>query len=39
MSCQGAYTFEVALKHSHKVILVMDLPRWEVLEPGSSGVQ
>jgi hypothetical protein len=31
--------FEVPLKHSHQVILVVDLSRWEVLEPGSSGVQ
>jgi hypothetical protein len=31
-------SLEVPLKHSHEVILVMDLSRWEVLEPGSSGV-
>jgi hypothetical protein len=32
-------SFEVPLEHSHKVIPVMDLSRWEVLEPGSSGVR
>jgi hypothetical protein len=31
--------FKVPLEHSHKVVLVVDLSRWEVLEPGSSGVQ
>jgi hypothetical protein len=31
-------SFEVPLEHSHKVIPVVDLSRWEVLEPGSSGV-
>jgi hypothetical protein len=32
-------SLEVPLKHSHKVVLVMDLSRWEVLKPGSSGVR
>jgi hypothetical protein len=32
-------SFEAPLEHSHKVIPVMDLSRWEVLEPGSSGVR
>jgi hypothetical protein len=31
--------FEVSLEHSHQVAPVVDLSRWEVLEPGSSGVQ
>jgi hypothetical protein len=31
-------SFKVPLKHSHKVVLVMDLSRWEVLEPSSSDV-
>jgi hypothetical protein len=29
---------EVPLKHLHQVVPVMDLSRWEVLEPCSSGV-
>jgi hypothetical protein len=32
-------SLEVPLEHSHEVVLVMDLSRWEVLEPGSSGIQ
>jgi hypothetical protein len=32
-------SFKVPLEHSHKVIPVVDLSRWEVLEPGSSGVR
>jgi hypothetical protein len=32
-------SFEVPLEHSHKVTPVVDLSRWEVLEPGSSGVR
>jgi hypothetical protein len=32
-------SLEVPLEHSHKVVLVVDLLRWEVLEPGSSGVR
>jgi hypothetical protein len=37
----GAYvgSLEVPLEHSHEVVPVMDLSRWEVLEPGSSGVR
>jgi hypothetical protein len=37
----GAYvgSLEVPLEHSHEVILVVDLSRWKVLEPGSSGVR
>jgi hypothetical protein len=31
-------SLEVPLEHSHKVVPVVDLLRWEVLEPGSSGV-
>jgi hypothetical protein len=30
---------EVPLEHSHEVVLVVDLLRWEVLELGSSGVR
>jgi hypothetical protein len=30
---------EVPLEHPHQVAPVMDLSRWEVLEPGSSGVR
>jgi hypothetical protein len=29
---------EVSLKHPHEIVPVMDLSRWEILEPGSSGV-
>jgi hypothetical protein len=32
-------SLEVPLEHSHEVIPVVDLSRWEVLELGSSGVQ
>jgi hypothetical protein len=32
-------SFKVPLEHPHKVVPVMDLSRWEVLEPGSSGVR
>jgi hypothetical protein len=32
-------SLEVPLEHSHEVVLVVDLSRWEVLEPGSSGVR
>jgi hypothetical protein len=31
-------SFKVPLEHSHKVVPIVDLSRWEVLEPGSSGV-
>jgi hypothetical protein len=36
----GAYVgpLEVPLKHLHQVVPVVDLSRWEVLEPCSSGV-
>jgi hypothetical protein len=30
---------EVSLKHSHQIIPVVDLSKWEILEPCSSGVQ
>jgi hypothetical protein len=32
-------SLEVPLEHSHEVVLVVDLSRWEVLEPGSSGIR
>jgi hypothetical protein len=32
-------SLEVSLEHPHEVVLVMDLSRWEILEPGSSGVR
>jgi hypothetical protein len=32
-------SFKVPLEHSHKVVPVVDLLRWEVLELGSSGVR
>jgi hypothetical protein len=31
-------SLEVPFEHLHQVTLVMDLSRWEVLEPRSSGV-
>jgi hypothetical protein len=31
--------FEVSLEHSHQVTPVVDLSRWEVLEPCSGGVR
>jgi hypothetical protein len=30
---------EVPLEHSHQIIPIMDLSRWEILEPCSSGVR
>jgi hypothetical protein len=32
-------SLEVPLEHSHEVVLVVDLSRWKVLKPGSSGVR
>jgi hypothetical protein len=29
---------EVSLEHPHEVVLVVDLSRWQIIEPGSSGV-
>jgi hypothetical protein len=29
---------EISLKHPHEIIPVVDLSRWEILEPGSGGV-
>jgi hypothetical protein len=30
---------EISLKHPHEIVLVVDLSRWEILEPGSGGVR
>jgi hypothetical protein len=32
-------SLEVPLEHSHEVIPIVDLSRWKVLKPGSSGVR
>jgi hypothetical protein len=32
-------SLEVSLEHPYEVVPVVDLSRWEVLEPGSSGVR
>jgi hypothetical protein len=30
---------KVSLEHPHEIVLVVDLSRWEILEPGSGGVR